>query len=79
MEEHHQGIELVKRMAEEEKGIGKTPKGYSKYVIPTIAVVWSCFQLSVASWLILDTVFIRAIHLSFALMIVFLNRLLCSC
>jgi len=36
-------------------------------------VIWSFFQLSIASWLILDTVFIRAIHLGFALLIVFLN------
>jgi TRAP transporter 4TM/12TM fusion protein len=42
-------------------------------VIPTIAVLWCFFQLSIASWWILDTVFIRAIHLGFALLIVFLN------
>ena len=36
-------------------------------------MIWSFFQLSIASWLILDTVFIRAIHLGFALLIVFLN------
>ena len=33
----------------------------------------SFFQLSIASWLILDSTFIRAIHLGFALLIVFLN------
>jgi TRAP transporter 4TM/12TM fusion protein len=60
-------------MAEEEEGIGRLPKGPSKYVIPTIAVAWSFFQLSIASWLILDSTFIRAIHLGFALLIVFLN------
>ena len=60
-------------MAEEEEGIGRRPKGPSKYVIPTIAVAWSFFQLSIASWLILDSTFIRAIHLGFALLIVFLN------
>ncbi|MCP4344788.1 MAG: TRAP transporter permease [Desulfobacterales bacterium] len=67
------GLDLAKRMAEEEEGIGRKPKGAAKYVIPTIAVLWSLFQLSIASWLILDSTFIRAIHLAFALLIVFLN------
>ncbi|MFC1533211.1 TRAP transporter permease [Thermodesulfobacteriota bacterium] len=72
-EEMNDGLELAKRMAEEEEGIGRRPKGVSKYIIPFIGVVWSFYQLSIASWLILDTVFIRAIHLGFALLIVFLN------
>ena len=42
-------------------------------MIPTIAVIWSLFQLSIASWLILDSTYIRSIHLGFALLMVFLN------
>ena len=71
--EEDEGLELAKRLAEEEEGISRRPKGPSKFVIPTIAVAWSVFQLSIASWLILDSTFIRAIHLGFALLIVFLN------
>ncbi len=71
--EEDEGLELAKRLAEEEEGISRRPKGPSKFVIPTIAVAWSFFQLSIASWLILDSTFIRAIHLGFALLIVFLN------
>ena len=71
--EEEDGLDLARKMAEEEEGIGRLPKGPSKYVIPTIAVAWSIFQLSIASWLILDSTFIRAIHLGFALLIVFLN------
>jgi TRAP transporter 4TM/12TM fusion protein len=71
--EKEESLDLAKKLAEEEEGIGRLPTGASKYVIPTIAVVWSFFQLSIASWLILDTVFVRAIHLGFALLIVFLN------
>ena len=67
------GLDLAKRMAEEEEGFGRRPMGLSRYVIPVIAVCWSIFQLSIASWLILDSTFIRAIHLAFALAIVFLN------
>jgi len=73
MIEKDDGLELARRMAEEEEGIGRKPLGPSKYVIPTVAVIWSLFQLSIASWLILDSTFIRAIHLGFALLIVFLN------
>ena len=73
MIEKDDGLELARRMAEEEEGIGRKPTGPTKYVIPTIAVIWSIFQLSIASWLILDSTFIRAIHLGFALLIVFLN------
>lgn len=73
IQEQDEGLELAKRMAEEEEGIGRRPRGPSKYVIPFVCVVWSFFQLSIASWLILDSTFIRAIHLAFALLVVFLN------
>jgi len=68
-----EGLELAKRMAEEEEGVGRRPAGWAKWVIPTIAVAWSVFQLSIASWLIIDSTFTRAIHLGFALTIVYLN------
>ncbi len=71
--EMDEGLELARRMAEEEEGIGRRPRGPAKYVIPTVAVCWSLFQLSIASWLILDSTYTRAIHLAFALTIVFLN------
>ncbi|GBC61601.1 DUF3394 domain-containing protein [Desulfonema ishimotonii] len=67
------GLELAKRMAEEEEGIGRRPEGLSKYVIPTVAVCWSLFQLAIARWLVLDTTFTRSIHLGFALLIVYLS------
>ncbi len=73
VQEIDEGLELARKMAEEEEGIGRKPLGVAKWVIPTIAVVWSLFQLSIASWLILDSTYIRAIHLGFALLIVFLN------
>jgi len=66
-------LTLSRRMAEEEEGIGRIPLGPSKYIIPTIGVIWSLFQLSIVHWLILDSTFVRAIHLGFALLIVFLN------
>lgn len=76
IEQQHEtddGLELARKMAEEEEGIGRQPEGFSKYVIPTIAIIWSCFQISIAKWWTLDSTFIRAVHLGFALLIVFLN------
>jgi len=69
----HNGYELAKQLAEAEDGIGRKPEGVLKYLIPAVAVAWSFFQLSVAKWFIIDSTFIRAIHLGFALLIVFLN------
>ena len=71
--EKDDGLDVARRMAEEEEGMGRTPRGPSRYLVPVIGVFWSLFQLSIASWLILDTVFIRSIHLGFALLIVYLN------
>ena len=68
-----EGLELARRMAAEEEDIGRRPTGAGRHVVPTIAVIWSLFQISIASRLILDSTFIRAIHLGFALLIVFLN------
>ena len=73
IQEKDEGLKIARRMAEEEEGVGRRPQGLPQYVIPFIAVIWSSFQLSIASWLILDSTFIRAIHLGFALLIVFLN------
>ncbi len=68
------GLEQARRMAEEEEGIGpRRPVGRDRFVVPAIGVAWSIFQLSIASWLILDSTFIRAIHLGFALLMVFLS------
>lgn len=73
IEQKDEGLEVARKMAEEEEGVARRPSGPTKWVIPTIGVIWSFFQLSIASWWILDTVFIRSIHLGFALLIVYLN------
>jgi TRAP transporter 4TM/12TM fusion protein len=40
--------------------------------LAVVAILWSLFQLSIASWWILDSVTIRSIHLAFALILTFL-------
>ncbi len=71
--EDEDGFEQARRLAEEEEGIGRKPEGRQKYLIPVIAVAWSLFQLSLPKWLLIDSTYIRAIHLAFALALVYLN------
>lgn len=73
IQEIDDGLEAAKKIAEEEEGVGRKPEGWSRWVVPVIAVAWSLFQLSIASWLLLDSTYIRAIHLGFAILIVYLN------
>ncbi len=73
IQEIDEGLELARKLAEDEEGIRRRPVGIEKWVIPSIAVAWSLFQLSIASWLMLDSTYVRSIHLGFALLIIFLN------
>jgi TRAP-type uncharacterized transport system fused permease subunit len=68
-----EGLETARRMKEEEELGLRRVTGPSRFVVPTIALCWSVFQLSLSSWLLLDSTIIRAIHLAFALLIVFLS------
>jgi TRAP transporter 4TM/12TM fusion protein len=57
--------------AGEEYALGRHLCGPARHIVLTVAILWSLFQLSIASWWILDSTFIRSIHLGFALFIVF--------
>ena len=57
-----------KLKALKERSLGK----FEKNIFYTIAIVWALFQLSLPSFLILDSIKIRSIHLSFALLLLFL-------
>ncbi len=72
-EDSDEGLARARQMAEEEEGIGRRPQGPGRYIIPFVAICWSLFQLSIAKWVILNSTFIRAIHLAFALLIVYMN------
>jgi TRAP transporter 4TM/12TM fusion protein len=72
-EEYEAGVEEAKRIAEEEESGYRHLTDWSKWLVPTIAVTWCIFQLSIASWLLIDTVIIRAVHLGFAMLIAFLS------
>lgn len=77
-EEHRVGIadglDEAKRIADTEEGLGgRKPRGWTRFLVPAVGVAWSLFQISIASWLLIDSTYARAIHLAFALMIVFLH------
>ncbi|WP_448382120.1 TRAP transporter permease [Desulfosoma sp.] len=67
------GLELAHKLAQEETGGTRATRGFSKVVVSTVGILWSLFQLSIASWLILDSWYIRAIHLAFAIFIVYIS------
>jgi TRAP transporter 4TM/12TM fusion protein len=72
-EDTDSGIEEAKRIAEEEEGGFRHLTGFSRFIVPVISISWCLFQLSIASWWILDTVYIRSIHLGFAMLIAYLS------
>ncbi len=72
-ENNVRGVEYAKKLAEAEHGLQGDAAGVTSHLTMFVAICWSLFQLSVASWLILDTTFIRAIHLAFAIFLIFTN------
>jgi len=66
-------IESAENILKKETGELRNLLQHEQLLIGAIAVGWSLFQLSLASFLILDSVAIRAIHLAFAMALVFLN------
>ncbi|RLB38516.1 MAG: TRAP transporter permease, partial [Deltaproteobacteria bacterium] len=61
-ETHSQETDLIRRLS-----------GFEGGLVVLVGCLWSVFQLSVASWLILDSLFVRAIHLGFAVLLVYLH------
>ena len=63
----------ARQIAEEAEFGGKLHKGGMKILIAALAAAWSLFQLSLASIIMLDSVIVRAVHLTFAITLVFLS------
>ncbi len=66
-------LEEERRVAVKEESGFRQLIGYSRFVVPLIAVAWCIFQLSIASWLIISSAYIRSIHLGFALLITYFS------
>ncbi len=56
-----------------EHGLRGDSFGITHYISAIIGLMWSLFQLASASFLLLDSLYIRAIHLAFALLLVYFN------
>ncbi len=67
------GREAGETFHQEEYAPVRRPEGLGRHAVPVIGVAWSLFQLSVASWWIMDSVTVRSVHLAFALLIAFLS------
>jgi len=56
-----------------EHGLRGEGSGFTRNLTMLIALAWSIFQLASASFILIDSLFIRAIHLTFAISLVYLN------
>jgi TRAP transporter 4TM/12TM fusion protein len=63
----------AQRIVDEAEVGGRTPQGWQAWVIPVIAFSWSCFQFLLPKIILLETVYVRAIHLAFAIALVYLS------
>ncbi|UCH79785.1 MAG: TRAP transporter permease [Nitrospiraceae bacterium] len=61
------------RTAEDELSALRHVSGWQRFIVPALAVGWCIFQLSIASWLIVNSSYIRSIHLGFAIAIAYLS------
>ncbi len=68
---NEEATEEARRIAEGEEAGYRNPSGWQRFLIPLVAVSWCLFQLSIASWLLLNSVYVRAIHLGFAMLLAF--------
>ena len=66
-------VEKAKEILKEETGELRQFRPFEKYLFNTIAICWAIFQLSLASFLIMNSTYVRAIHLAFAISLVFLT------
>jgi TRAP transporter 4TM/12TM fusion protein len=68
-------LETAQRIADEAEGGSRNIKvGWTRWVIPVIAGLWSIFQLLISSVILLDSTMVRSIHLAFAICLVFLSH-----
>jgi TRAP transporter 4TM/12TM fusion protein len=72
--EADEGAKIAERIAEEAEFGSRRLSGVTRYIIPFIAAAWSLFQLSLPEVLILDSIYVRSIHLGFAILLVYLSH-----
>ena len=68
-----QSTNSAEELLKEEAGEIRHLRKHEEYLIVFIGVAWALFQLSLPSFLILNSTKVRAIHLAFALAMLYLN------
>ncbi|MCB2193817.1 MAG: TRAP transporter fused permease subunit, partial [Deltaproteobacteria bacterium] len=68
----HPGLDQARAAATADLGL-RHPDGRQRHLIPVVAAAWSIYQLLLPSVILLETVYVRSIHLAFALALVFLS------
>lgn len=66
-------LKSADEILKEESGEIRSLNKFENYLVGAIAVGWSVFQLMLASFLTIDSTITRAVHLSFALALLYLN------
>jgi TRAP-type uncharacterized transport system fused permease subunit len=67
------GAAEAQRIVEEAEIGGRDPEGWQRWIIPGVAFAWSFFQFLLPKVILLETVYVRAIHLAFAIALVYLS------
>ncbi|MDF1569765.1 MAG: TRAP transporter permease [Spirochaetaceae bacterium] len=68
-------IAEAQRIAEEAEGGSRhVERGVGKWLVPGLAAAWSIFQLLLPGAILLDSTIVRSIHLTFAIVLVFLTH-----
>ncbi len=65
--------EYRKEVIHGDRGLAGDKTGISAKITFVVALCWAFFQMSTASWLLLDSLQVKAIHLAFALCLIYLN------
>jgi len=73
LDETDEGLQQARRMVEEEEMGLRHVSGWQRFLVPVVALCWSLFQLSLSSWLLLDSTYVRSIHLAFALFLIYVS------
>ncbi|WP_446424002.1 TRAP transporter permease [Mailhella sp.] len=67
------GDKYKEELVNAEHGMRGDTMGITAKVTFVIALCWSLFQMATASFLLLDSVYVKSIHLAFAISLVYLN------
>ncbi|UCC11714.1 MAG: TRAP transporter large permease subunit, partial [candidate division WOR-3 bacterium] len=71
--EKDQRQKLAEELLKEETGRIRQSRKLDRTAIATVSILWAMFQLALPRFIILDSITIRAIHLAFAIILVFLS------